>query len=315
MSTPLPLLERLRAWAAHHAYVFFSSLGRLCRQPLSSALTIAVLAVALALPAGFGLLLTNVRHFAGDWQGAGRLTVYLRPEARRDQAEALAAALRDDARIASVTLIDKDQALAEFKRASGFGAALDALPDNPLPHALVLEPAPTAAADPAALEALRDALTARPEVELVQLDLDWLQRLLALLDLAQRGVRLIGVLLGLAVLLIVGNTIRLDIQARADEIRVTKLIGATDAFIRRPFLYTGFWYGLFGALGAAAVLAAAWWLLRAPLGRLLALYTGLPEPLGPDAALLGRLLALGIGQGIAGAALAVGRHLKAIEPR
>ncbi len=149
-----------------------------------------------------------------------------------------------------------DQAFEDFRAASGFGKALDALADNPLPNTLVVTPT-LAASTAEGTEALKSSIAAMPDVEIVQLDTEWVQRLNAMLDVLRRIVWLTGALLGLGVALVIGNTIRLDILNRRAEIEVMKLVGATDSFARRPFLYSGIWYGLGGGLGALLVVALA----------------------------------------------------------
>jgi len=194
---------------------------------------------------------------------------------------------------------------------SGFGEALDALDENPLPHALVVRPRGGATAD---IAPLSQALEALPETYLVQLDTEWVARLRGILLLLGRVVDLVTVLLGLAVVLVIGNTIRLEINNRSTEIEVMKLVGGTDGFIRRPFLYLGVVYGLAGAVFAAALLLLALLLLRAPVAALATLYASSYSlaglTLGETLALLGGGAALGW----AGAWLAAARHLRAIEP-
>jgi cell division transport system permease protein len=220
--------------------------------------------------------------------------------------------IEERADVAGVTVIDRDAALAEFRAQSGFGEALDALDANPLPHTLVVHPASGIATD---VEALAKAVGALPETELVQVDTAWVTRLRAMLALAGRLVDFATALLGLAVAIVVGNTIRLEINARSVEIEVTKLVGGTDAFIRRPFLYLGLCYGLAGALVALLVVEFGLLLLGAPVRAVAALYgsafslSGLSLPEG--AILLGGGALLGW----AGAGLAAARHLRAIEPK
>lgn len=300
-------------WLARHAQVSLSMLGRLYRQPLSSFMTIAVIGIALALPAGLGVLIDNTRELSGSWEGTARISVFLQQETSDNQRDALADLLRQRDDIAAVTVIPAEQALQEFKELSGFGGAIDALQENPLPAVLVVSPSETALAD--GVDALLVELEAFPETDLVQLDTEWLRRLNAILDIVNRGILIIAAMFALAVIIIVGNTIRLDIQNRRDEIVITKLIGGTNAFIRRPFLYSGLWYGLFGALMALALIGIALLLMEAPVARLAGLYgsgftlQGLGWNGSLDVLLAGSLL------GWLGSALAVTRHLGDIEPR
>ncbi len=303
-----------RRYLLRHAQVALASLGRLVRNPASSLMTAAVIGIALALPAGLLTLLDNLQRLSTGWDGGATLSLFLRHEVDTDAARALAGRLQGWPEVAGVTLLTPEQALAEFRELSGFGDALDALPGNPLPAVLIVQPE-DAHAGPEGAGALLERLQALPEVELAQLDLQWVRRFQALMEIGRRGVLVIGVLLALAVLLVIGNTIRLDIQNRHEEILVTKLVGGTDAFVRRPFLYGGLWYGLAGGLIALLLVEAAHLLLAGPVRRLAGLYHSNFSLSGLDLATAGLLLALGAGLGLAGSWLAVGRHLDAIEPR
>jgi cell division transport system permease protein len=275
-------------------------------------LTVFVIAIALALPAGLGVLLNNVRALSASWEGAADFTVYLADQVTEPAARELAERVGQRADVAQVLVITRDEALAEFRRHSGFGEALDALPDNPLPHLLVVRPATTPEAD---VEALAAALDALPETELVQIDTTWVNRLRAMLGLARRIVDVAAILLGLAVTLVIGNTIRLEIHNRRQEIEVTKLVGASDAFVRRPFLYLGLLYGLIGAAVAAALVEVAMLGIGAPVRALAMLYGSGFRLAGLSLAETGLLLAAGAGLGWAGAGFAAARRLRAIEPR
>jgi cell division transport system permease protein len=271
-----------------------------------------VIAIAIALPAGLRVAVNNADAVSKSWQGAADFTVYLKLDVATEAARRTARALeaRDD--VAAVTLIDRDAALAEFRAKSGFGEALDALDGNPLPHTLVVRPKSGVATD---VEALAAAIGKLAETDLVQVDTAWVARLRAMLALAGRLVDLATVLLGLAVAIVVGNTIRLEINSRSTEIEVTKLVGGTDAFIRRPFLYLGLWYGLTGALIAEVLVAGGLWLLGPPVRALAALYGSTFALRGlslPESAVL---LVGGAILGWLGAWLAAARHLRAIEPK
>lgn len=307
--------EWLRNQGRLHAQVLVSSLGRLYRTPLSSLMTTAVIAIALALPSGLLVILDNLQRLNTAWDGTSSVSLFLKQSIGEAQADRLAGDLRGWPSIASVQVIDRAQALEEFRELSGFGEALQALDSNPLPHVLEIRAAASAATDPdQALATLVDELGRLPEVELAQLDLQWVKRFAALMEIGRRGILVVGALLGLAVLLIVGNTIRLDIQNRRDEIEISKLIGATDTFIRRPFLYTGLWYGLLGALLAWFLVSIGFWLVDTPVRRLAGLYDSgfLLSTLSWSG--VGLLLITGVTLGLAGSWVAVGRHLDAIEP-
>jgi cell division transport system permease protein len=302
-----------RTFLRRQAQVALESLGRLYRNRVSSLMTAAVIAIALALPAGLFLLLDNLDRLSGSWDGQASMSVFLRQDVTGAQAEAIMVQASQWPDVGTVELVTPAQALEEFSQQSGFADVLGALEDNPLPHVLIVIPASTQL-DPNAAAALQARFSELPETELAQLDLEWVQRLAAILDIAERIILIISVLLALAVMLVIGNTIRLEIQNRRDEIVVTKLIGATNSFIRQPFLYSGFWYGALGALIAWAVVEGGFWLLSEPVARLAGLYH---SDFGIETLplqLLAVLLLGGILLGLMGSWLAVGRHLDAIEP-
>lgn len=293
--------------------MLLSSLGRLWRTPVASLMTAAVIGIALALPSGLHVLLSNAQRLSDNWDGSSRISVFLKDSVSDDQARELAGHLRNLAGIGEVRTISRAQALAEFRRLSGFGDALKALDTNPLPAVLVVRPA-LALTTPAQIQSLVEKLRQLPQVHLAQLDIQWVRRLHAIVAIAQRAVLVLGAILGLAVLLIVGNTIRLDIQNRRQEIEVIKLVGATDAFIRRPFLYGGMWYGLFGGAIAWLLVALALWLLGGPVERLAALYDSAYGLRMIDLPTTVLLFITSAALGLFGSWIAVGRHLRAIEP-
>jgi cell division transport system permease protein len=304
------------AWLRHylllHRQNVADALRRLAKQPLASLLTILVLAIALALPTGLRVLVTNAGALSQSWQGVADFTVYLKIDVSADAAARVAKTIegRDD--VASVTLIDRAKALEEFRAQSGFGEALDALEGNPLPYTLVVRPKTGVATD---VETVAAVIRAMPEADLVQLDTAWVMRLRAMLALVSRAVDLATVLLAIAVTIVVGNTIRLEINSRSTEIEVVKLVGGTDAFIRRPFLYLGLWYGLLGAAVAVMIVGAALLALESPVGDVASLYGSSFRLTGLPLRETGILLAGGALLGWAGAWLATARHLRAIEPR
>ncbi len=302
-----------RTWLTRHAQVALDSLGRLSRNPLATLMTAAVIGIALAMPASLYLLLSNMDRLSGSWDGQASLSVFLNDTVPVAAAATLAGRIRGWPEVAAVTLVTPEQALEEFRQRSGFADVLDTLDENPLPAVLLVLPAPEHAG-PRSAAALQTRLQALPETAQAQLDLQWVQRLTAMLALAQRGVLLISALLALAVLLVVGNTIRLEILGRREEIVVTRLIGATDGFIRRPFLYSGTWYGIVGALLAWLLVETGFWLLTTPVRQLANLYQSSFQLQTLPLLLLLVLLAGGILLGLLGSWIAVGRHLGAIEP-
>jgi cell division transport system permease protein len=301
------------AWFVRHLQTSIGSLGRLAQHKLATTLTILVIGIALALPACLHLLVTNAQTATGNWNRAVDLTVFLKRPTSAEEARRTAERIRQRRDVAEAQLILADEALKEFRRDSGFGEAIDALNENPLPHTIVVRPAPTYT-NTANLQSLAADVRALPSVEAVQLDTAWVSRLNAILEAFQRGLLLAAAVLGLGVMVIVGNTIRLDIQNRRDEIEVTKLVGGSDAFVRRPFLYNGFWYGLGGAITAWVITLIALAVLRDPIGRLAGLYGSTFQlgALGPEASAI--LLGSGIALGWLGSYIAATRHLRKIEP-
>ena len=308
------LATSLKTYLLRHAQVFFYSLGQLWRAPFAMLMTAAVIGIALALPTGLHILLDNAQALSGGWDGVAKLSLYLKTSVSDDQAKTLRNRVRQLPQVAEVEYISRDQALAEFKRQSGFGDALAALDDNPLPAVLVITPK-LQNGDARTIQALADQLKQDKAVEFTQLDRQWLQRLYAIMDIVGRGVVILGAALALAVILVVGNTIRLAIQNRREEIVVVKLIGGTDAFIRRPFLYTGFWYGLFGGVIALVLVELALWAINGPVENLAGLYASHFSLHKLDAGTIISLLTISILLGLGGSWLAVGRHLREIEPR
>ena len=302
-----------QAWFTRHAQTSVGSLGRIVRQPIAALMTMAVIGIALALPLLLNVLLQNCRVAGANWNQAFDISVYLDKRPGGVRAQALAKQLRSRPDVAAVRVITADEALLEFRATSGFGAALDALRDNPLPDTVVVTPA-LPASTPRGTTILKNAVAAMPDVQTVQIDSEWVERLTAMLAILHRIIWLTSCLLGVGVILVIGNTIRLDILNRRTEIEVMKLVGATDGFARRPFLYSGAWYGLGGGLLAVSLVGSAVGTLAGPVEHLAGLYG---SPL--------RLRGLGVGWsvGVIGASLALGwlgswlaatRHIRGIEP-
>jgi len=304
---------RLRGYFKGHLQALFLSLGRVSRNPLSSLMTIAVIGIALALPAGLHVALKNVQGVSAGWEDAVQISLFLNQGVEAAEVTRIVEQISAMPAIEAVVHVTPQQALEEFRQYSGFGEALDALDENPLPNVLLVRPT-SAASEPLMVEPLLHELRSLSAVEMAQLDMEWLKRLYAIMAIGERAVLVLAALLALAVLLIVGNTIRLAIQNRRDEIEVQKLIGATDAFIRRPFLYSGLWHGLLGAVMAWLLVTLSLWLLHGPVQRLSLLYNSNFSlgSLEPVAVLV--VLAVGGLLGLLGAWLAVGRHLQDIEP-
>jgi cell division transport system permease protein len=302
----------LAAWLESHRTSLADGLRRLGKQPIGSFFTCLVMAIALSLPMGLSLLLSNVERLGGSWQRAAQISIYLNLDASsadgthlRDQIQAMPG-------VAQAEFISSEQALNEFQQQSGLGEALKELPENPLPGVVVVTPDEV---DKPALEALRTRLAELPKVQQAQLDLVWVERLAAILKLGDRFVFGLTVLLVSALLLVIGNTIRLHIENRRTEIEVIKLVGGTDSYVRRPFLYMGALYGL-----GAGILS--WGVLAYGLDWLNDAVTGLAGLYGSDFALDGvpagdgvSLLLGAVLLGYIGAWIAVARHLRELAPR
>ncbi len=309
---PHAVRRYLAGWLQGHGRAAVGALGRLSRTRLASAMTTGVLGIALALPATFLLLLQGVEGVTAEWDGGASLSLFIESGTEESDYRVFADELRERAAIRSTEVITPEAAAEEFSARSGMRDALDLLDENPLPPVVIVVPAPDL--DAAGLQALGKELQSLELVDVARLDLEWVQRLHAIMDLLRRAVWLVAALLAVTVVLVVGNTIRLAIENRREEIVITKLIGGTDAFIRRPFLYEGVWYGAFGGLLAALLVEVVRLSLAAPAADLATLYAAEPLLHGLGLHGLVRLLAAGIGLGLVGSWLAVGRHLAAIEP-
>lgn len=299
--------SRIRAWFGHHGYSFVASFGRMLHKPWATLLTVGVMAVALALPLGLWLVLDNVERFSGSVQQSREISIFLKQDVDDARASALAEELRGRRNVGEVELRTPQQGLDEL-RAKGMPASvIDAAGENPLPYVLIVTPGGDEALLVAGLQQL-------PEAELVQHDAQWRQRLDGWLRFGGRVAWVLAVLLGLGALLVVGNTVRLDIQSRREEIGVQQLLGATDGFIRRPFLYLGTWYGLAAGVAALALLTAAAAALRAPLAELAASY-GSRFALGGFAPLQALSVLAGAALlGWLGAGLVTGHFLRQTRP-
>jgi cell division transport system permease protein len=304
----------MKQWLERHLQTLVGSLGRLWQKPFATLLTILVIGIALALPACLHVLVQNVRAASGGWSGALDVSVYMKQSASLADAKSVADRVGKRRDVAGVTLVTADEALKEFRTNSGFGEALDALKDNPLPHALIVRPAEEFR-DPGHVATLTSELQGLPGVDIVQLDTEWVSRFNAILDVVRRVVLLAAGLFALGILVIVGNTIRLDIENRRDEIEVTKLVGGSDAFVRRPFLYNGVWYGLGGGAIAWLIVAVVIVVLGEPVEKIAGLYgSGFSlRGLGTEGSLA--LVGGGVVLGWLGSFIAATRELRGIEPK
>ncbi|MDD1617920.1 MAG: permease-like cell division protein FtsX [Methylococcaceae bacterium] len=266
-------VDKLNAYRDLHAHALFSSLGRLVASPFTSIMTIAVLAIAISLASGFHILVVNLQQLTGNLETSNQISLFLRDDVSDAHANKLADSIRQNASVQDVKLITRAQALAEFQTFSGFGAAINVLEKNPLPIVLQVLPK-NSLEDKEGLESLLKNFQQSPEVDIAQMDLQWVERLQSIMAVARLFATLLNVMLGGAVLFIIGNTIRLELHNRRNEVVIAKLVGATSSFIRRPFLYTGFWIGFISGVSAWFIVTALMLILRQPVEKLSGLYEG-----------------------------------------
>ncbi len=305
--------DRYRAWVHHHRLSAADSLNRILERPFSSLLTWLVIGIALALPVGLSATLQSAQALSARWDGGVQISVFLKPEVSAESAQSLAEQFDGRGDVATVRFVSREEALAEFSLQSGLADVVLSLEENPLPNLVLVTP--VAALDADAIAGLRADLAGREEVEEAVLDMQWVARLAQLMELGRRVVLVAGALLVAGVVLILGNTIRLAIESRREEIVIVKLVGGSNGFVRRPFLYTGLWYGVGGGLAAAILVSVALWFLSVPVDELARLYGSGFSLRGPGFIGALNVVLLGGALGLAGAWLAVSRHLSDIEPR
>ncbi len=303
--------NRLTAYLRHHLQSLLFSLNKIYESPATTIMTVAVIGITLSLPGGFYVFLKTMDSLSGDFRSSSQISLFLDLEISEKKGRELEQQLASDPRVESTQFISRDLSLEQFRQDSGFGKSIDTLSSNPLPHTIVVEPVP---ADSFEVRNLLNSLQAMPEIDIAKLDTEWLERLYTIIEIAKRGVIIITVLFSFAVLLIIGNTIRLDIQNRYQEIIVTKLIGATDAFIRRPFLYGGIWYGLFGGIISWLIVEIGYISISGPLQRLNLLYQSELNLVTYSLQDFVILISSSTLLGLAGSWIAVARHLNQIEP-
>jgi cell division transport system permease protein len=303
---------RLSAWLSNHQQVARESLASVLEAWMTSMMTWMVIGIALALPIILYLMLDNVAEISGDWDGKPRISLYIKQAVSESDARRLAKDLQNSADFESAVFISQEDALKEFQEMSGFGDVLNTLDTNPLPAVIEIK---STGSDASQLRLQATSLGNNEMVDSVTFDLEWIERLFALLKFGERLVIAMSFVLGLGVLLVIGNTIRLAIENRRSEIEIVKLVGGTDSFVRRPFLYLGLWYGLGGSV-------IAWILVQGSLLFLSGPVEILAQSYRDDFALSGlgfldSLVVMGAGSalGVLGALLAVGRHLSQIEPQ
>ena len=298
----------MKGFISQHRAALNGALRRLVAAPLSTILSLLVIGTALALPSAGWVVLDNLSTIAGNASGVQQISLFMTLDADKKDVAEIKSRLRDAA-LGEWRFVAKDEALQHLKSSEGMAEIIESLPKNPLPDAFVVEPANT---EPESLEGLAKTFSAWPKVAHVQLDSAWIKRLNAFLQIGKLSVVMLAGLFAGALVVVTFNTIRLQILAHAVEIEVAKLIGATDAFIRRPFQYFGALQGAFGGLFAALLVSMAGLLLQAPVGELVALYGASFALRGLSLASTAVLMSIGAGLGWLGAQLSVAIHLRRI---
>ena len=296
--------SRIQSWRSHHRLVATQSIKRLISTPISSVLTMLVLAIAI----------TNVAQLTGQANDHVQMSLYLQNGISDSEGRKLATQIAGWDSVTSTRYVSPQEAKDSFKAMEGFAEIIDSLPQNPLPGVVVAIMSEQSLTVNQA-ERLRKKATALEGVATAKIDLEWLQKLHAIIGLAQQVAAVLTALLAIGVVLVVGNTIKLAIDSRREEIIVTKLIGATNAFVRRPFLYMGLWFGIGGALMALTLINICKYALTSAIESLSLVYGG-------DIVLAGlgftnsiTLVLMGAMLGWLGAWLAASQHIRALEPR
>lgn len=307
------VLTKIFARFIRHLQQGIGSLGDLWRTPFTSTMTILVLGISLTLPATLHLFVKNAKSISQQWDSASEISLFLKLSVKDKQAKNLVQRLKLYPEISQVKYISSEQALKEFRELSGFGQALEYLSSNPLPATILVTPTKRSSQAQAARELLQKLENER-EVEQGKLDLEWLTKLEAITQLIEDIVIGIAILLCLSVVLIIGNTIRLAILNQKDAIAVMKLVGATDSFIQRPFLYSGVWYGVLGGLVAVICVAILAQYFSGAVMQLTNLYQSSFQLIGLSFSEMLMLIAFAVILGLAGSYISVRKHIRAIEP-
>ncbi|MEY8215912.1 MAG: permease-like cell division protein FtsX [Colwellia sp.] len=307
------LLRRLLTFPMWHIQQAVGSLGDLWRTPFTSVMTIFVLGISLALPATLHLFVKNAHQVSEQWDSASQITLFLKLSINEKSTKNLIKRIKLYPEVDEVSYISAKQALKEFKILSGFGQSLEYLDKNPLPATVLVIPAQHSShAD--AVNALLMKLKQEREVEQGKLDIEWLTRLEAMAQLIKDIVLSVALLLCLSVVLIVGNTIRLAILNQKEAIAIMKLVGATDSFIQRPFLYSGMWYGVFGGLLSWLAVSMLTHYLSGAISHLTELYQSNFQLEGLTFSEVFLLIAFAVLLGLIGSYISVRKHIRTIEP-
>lgn len=304
---------RIKAWWGHHKSTGKESFFRLWRTPMQTLMTTLVVAIALSLPAVFMVSLANMQALGERWDTDPKLSVFINVLAKEAAIEQLQQKIQAWPEIDSVEFVTPQQAVLEFQAVSGLGEVLQGLDENPLPPTLIITPRSNQIS-PEKIQAISDRLSEEAIVDVVQFDLEWVKRLQEIMALGEKVVLGLAALLSFGVLLAIGNTIRLEIENRREEIVVTKLVGGTDAFVRRPFMYAGALYGFLGGAVAVVIVSVGFASIQGSVERLSMAYNSEFQMHGLGFDGIVSLLAISALLGFFGAWLAVGRHLSDIEP-
>lgn len=303
--------DAFASWLEHNKFTARASLLRLLKTPVSSIMACLVIGIAMALPAGFLLTLEHINSLTGDLNNGTSISLFLHKDSEKTQQQELLDEVKGFDELNKAWLVTPEEALEELKQHSGFEQLIDGLAKNPLPPVIVVQAKP--GTDSAVLEGWQTSLAENEIVELAQLDLEWAQRLQSVMALGSQVASMLRIVLGLGVVLIIGNTIQLSIESRRNEIIISKLVGGTDAFVRRPFLYTGWWYGFGGGIVALVIITTGLWSLSDAVSELSSLYYSEFRLSGPGFLDSVQLLLLSGLLGITGAWLASSQHLSEVE--
>lgn len=308
------LKHLLNIWLSQHVRAFNLSLNQYVNHPISNLLTISVISISLALSASFYLLIENIQTASYKWKDSLQITVFLKDEVSEKQAQILAKKISANNKVNTTYVISKDKALTQYQKLSGFSEAIKIFDENPFPNVIVIKLKLDSFSE-TSTQSLIKKLTSFKDADNIQYDSQWVKRLFALLDVIYRIIFIFSCLLSVAVLLIINNTIRLAIYKQHQEIEITKLFGATNAFIRRPFLYGGFLYGIFGGILACIFVDIFMQLLQNPVDKFAKLYESNFELAELTFIHILTLLGTGIFLGLFGSWISVRYHLKKIEPQ
>lgn len=307
------LIKRTQSLFVYHLQAATQSFNLLCRKPLGTMMTVIVIAIALALPALFWVFSDNFSRLTAGWQRGGHISLYLKPSLSQEEQIKVLDKVQHTEGVGQATLKSSTEGLTELTQQEGMHDIMQYLPENPLPSVIRIMPS-LAMDSPAKMDLLARQLDNVPEIELVKLDMEWISRLHAILGFAANLANALIALLALAVVLIIANTLRLAIRNRQEEIQVLKLIGATDAFILRPFLYSGIWYGLVGAVFAVFLVNIFMLSLGFAVNQLAVVYQMHYPLTGLSMRQILLLVSFAIILGWLGARLSVKRQLASIEP-